>query len=113
MVQAHDAELARLGRCEAQVRLRIGELLDATFVASAHHELGFSSIDAYVAERCQRSARWGRETRRLARHLRERRLPAIRCALRSGLIGWSMAELLVRHATPDDEQALVDEASRR
>jgi hypothetical protein len=49
-----DGALAYLGRCEAQLRFRIAELLDALHVAHGHHELGFSSIDAYVMERCRR-----------------------------------------------------------
>jgi hypothetical protein len=105
-----DAELAKLGRCEAQVRLRIGELLDALFERRGHHDLGFSSIDAYVVERCRRSARWGRETRGLARRLRERGLPAIRRALIAGRLGWCMADLLVRRATPENEASLLGEA---
>ena len=94
-----DAELARLTRCEAQFRLRMGELLDALFELGGHHELGFSSFDAYVAERCDRSGAWGRETRALANHLREKDLQTIRKAILSGQIGASMAELLARHAT--------------
>ena len=72
-----DAELARLGRCEAQFKLRIGELLDALFELGGHHELGFSSFEAYVVERCQHSRSWGRETRALAKRIRERGLPQI------------------------------------
>src|SRR5688572_28029441 len=109
-LQEQDTELARLGRCEAQLRLRIGELLDALFERKGHHELGFSSIDAYVVERCQRNRRWGKEARGLARRIRERGLGAVRRAVRSGRLSWSMAELLVRHATPANEEALIEQA---
>lgn len=105
-----DGELARLGRGEAQLRLRIGELLDALFVSRGHHELGFSSIDAYVVERCQRSRSWGRTTRGLAKRLRQRGLSSVRRALMSGQLGFSMAEILVRHATRQNQDALVAEA---
>src|SRR5215831_21017698 len=92
-----EAELARLGRCEAQMKLRIGELLDALFERKGHHELGFSSFEAYVVERCQHSRAWGRETRALAKRLRVRGLFAIRLAILSGRLSTSMAELLARH----------------
>lgn len=105
-----DRELARLGRGEAQLRLRIGELLDALFVSNGHHELGFSSIGAYAVERCQQSRRWERSTRGLARSLRQRGLTAVRRAVMSGRIGFSMAELLAKHATPENQDALVAEA---
>src|SRR5258708_3980289 len=106
-----DAELARLGRCEAQVKLRIGELLDALFALGGHHELGFSSIDAYVVERCQHSRAWGRETRGLAKRLRVRSLREVRRAILLGRLGTSMAELLARHATPETEVDLLDRAA--
>src|SRR5688500_16801087 len=111
---AHEAdiELVGLGRHEAQLRLQLGELLDALFAAHGHHELGFSSIDAYVVERCRRSRRWGRETRALARRIRERGSEAIRQAVRSGQLGWCMAQLLARHATPENMEALIAEAER-
>src|SRR5215467_1141406 len=95
----NDAELARLGRGEAQLRLRIGELLDALFERKGHHELGFSSFEAYVVERCQRSRSWGRDTRALAKRIRVRGLSGIRRAILSGRLSMSMAELLARFAT--------------
>ena len=69
-----DAELIRLARSEAQLKLRIGECLDALYERDGHRELGFSSLEAYVLERCERSSSWTRDTRGLARRLRERGL---------------------------------------
>ncbi|MCC6624004.1 MAG: hypothetical protein IT385_22290 [Deltaproteobacteria bacterium] len=48
------------------------------------------------------------EARGLARRLAG--LPRLRAALRTGAVTWSMAQLLARHATPEDEAELVDAA---
>ena len=108
-----EAELARLGRQEPLLRLRLGELLDALARSGGHHELGFSSLEAYALERCGQSARWCRSTRGLARRLRDRGLPSIRQALRSGRLTWSMAELLAAHGSLDDEALLLEAAASR
>src|SRR5438874_10699399 len=100
-----DAEIARLGRQTASLRLRVGEALEALRRSGGDHELGFSSIGAYTAERCQRSARWGDDTRALVRRLAD--LPRLREALVAGEVSWSMAELVARHATAEDETELV------
>src|SRR5688572_29608445 len=107
-----DAELVRLSRVESKLRLRIGELLDALFEREGHHELGFPSIDAYVRERCEQSASWGREIRALARRLRERGLTKLRRAILAGELGASMAELLARYATPETESDLIRDAQQ-
>lgn len=85
----------------------MGELLDALFITHGHHELGFSSIGAYVQERAGESPRWGQESRAVARRLRERGLGHLRGALSSGLVSWSMAELLSRHAQAETEVELI------
>jgi hypothetical protein len=102
--------LVRLARGESALKLRVGELLDALFLRGGHHELGFSSFDAYVVERCQRSAAWGRETRGLARRIRERSLVELRAAVLSGELGTAMAEVLARHATTETEASLLGRA---
>ncbi|HEV8247244.1 MAG TPA: hypothetical protein VGP93_15810, partial [Polyangiaceae bacterium] len=53
-----DAELIRLGRGVAALRLRVGEALEALGSSGGHHELGFSSLEAYARERCEQSGRW-------------------------------------------------------
>ncbi len=68
---AIDAELQQKTRADTQLRLHMGELLDALFIAHGHHELGFSSIGAHGRERTGENARWCHETRRLTRRLRE------------------------------------------
>lgn len=108
-----EAELARLGRQLPQVRLRLGELLEALAARHGHHELGFSSLEAYALERCGRTGRWCHDTRRLARRIQKRGLTLTRKALLSGRLTWSMADLLVRHARPEDEAALLEEAARK
>jgi hypothetical protein len=103
-----DRKLARLARMEGAHRLRIGEALEAMHTRSLHHELGFSSLQAYVMERCSQPGRWGEESRRLSRKLSG--LPVLRAALVSGTLGWSMVELLARYATPEAESGMVAEA---
>ena len=101
-----DAELYRLARGAGRLRLRIGQALHR--LGSGFHELGFSTLGAYALERCNRGARWAAESRTLARRLES--LPHLTNALESGFIGWSMAELLARHATPQTEAALLQVA---
>jgi hypothetical protein len=100
-VERLDSELVRIGRGASAARLRMGVLLDALSAFSGHHELGFSSLEAYARERCERTGRWTADTRALARKLRA--LPRIREALQAGAIGWSTAELLARHVTVESE----------
>jgi hypothetical protein len=72
---------------------------------SWHHELGFSSLTAYALERCVHKGRWAAESCTVARKLAK--LPRLRAALETGTLGWSMVELLVRHATPESEAELM------
>lgn len=102
-----DAELYRLARGAGRLRLRIGQALHR--LADGVHELGFSTLGAYALERCCRGGRWAAESRTLARRLHS--LPQLEKALESGSTGWSMAELLARHATPQTEAALLQEAT--
>ena len=102
-----DTELHRLSRGAGRLRLRIGQALHR--LDDGIHDLGFSTLGAYALERCNRGGRWAAETRTLARRLQS--LPLLTKALESGAIGWSMAELLARHATPQTEAALLQIAS--
>ncbi|HSN81647.1 MAG TPA: HNH endonuclease, partial [Polyangiales bacterium] len=101
-----DEELYRLARGAGRLRLRIGQALHR--LADGIHELGFSTLHAYALERCNRGGRWAAESRTLARRLES--LPQLAAALEAGSIGWSMAELLARHATPQTEAALLQVA---
>jgi len=73
-----------------------------------YRELGFSTLGAYALERCSRGGRWAADSRALAGRLEL--LPHLSAALESGSVGWSMAELLARHATPETEAALLEVA---
>ncbi|MCZ7683738.1 MAG: hypothetical protein M5U28_35215 [Sandaracinaceae bacterium] len=57
-----DEGLVRMARSETAVRLAMGDAFVA--LENGWQELGFSSFEAYVRERCVRSARWARDTRR-------------------------------------------------
>ncbi len=99
-----DAELVRMARRRTVVRLAVGEAFVA--LGQGWQELGFSRFVDYVRERCNRSGRWGEDTRALARRLAG--LPGIRRALLRNAVGWCMAEVLSRHATADDEDELLE-----
>ncbi|MCA9610458.1 MAG: hypothetical protein KC619_32905, partial [Myxococcales bacterium] len=103
-VRRMDAELARLARGSVRDRLALGEAMHR--LGPRFRELGFRTFAMYVRERVSQSARWCGDTRALARRLEER--PALRAALLRGDIGWTMAELLARHSTPDDEAELLE-----
>ena len=101
-----DDELYRLARGAGRLRLRIGQALH--MLGFGYRELGFSTLGAYALERCSRGGRWAAESRALAGRLEL--LPHLSAALEAGSIGWSMAELLARHATPETEAALLEVA---
>src|SRR6185503_13767511 len=105
-----DLELLRLTRGQNRLRLELGTYLEELVRRGGHRELGFSSFEAYVLERCGRSRRWATETRTLTRHLAE--LPVLRVAVENGEISWCMAVLIARHATADTEGALVAQARK-
>jgi hypothetical protein len=100
-VQALDRDLARIARKSGSLRLAVGLGLDALARAGGHTHLAFASIEAYALERCERSATWMRQSRKLA--LRSQDLPLLRRALISGRLSWSMAFEVARVATAADE----------
>ena len=101
-----DEELYRLARGAGRLRLRIGQALHR--LGRDYRELGFSTLGAYALERCCRGGRWAAESRALARRLES--LPQLSAALETGSIGWSMAEVIARHATPQIEASLLQVA---
>jgi hypothetical protein len=105
-----DAELVRLGRGAGGLRLRLGEVLEALGSKGGVEALGFSSMGAYVVERCGLGARWVSDTRTLARRLHE--LPRLRRALASGQVTWCMANEVARAATAESEAFLLALAKR-
>ena len=106
-----DAELARRAGEAGRLRFEMGRGLDGLERSGGHHALGFSSIDAYALERCERSASWSQQARRLARKLEG--LPPLADALISGCLNWSMAALLGSVAGLDDAEFWLSLASGR
>ncbi len=111
LLQALDAELARRAGEAGRLRFEMGRGLDMLERSGGHHVLGFSSIEAYALERCERSQSWTQKARGLARRLEG--LPALAEALISGSLSWSMAAVLATVASPDDAEFWLAEASRR
>ncbi len=103
-----DRELYRLVRSGNARRVEMGEALEALASAGGHGELGFVSVEAYARERCDQSGRWAADLRSMARRLEP--LPLVRQALLDGKISWSMAELVTRRASADDEEAWLRQA---
>jgi hypothetical protein len=110
-LEALDAELARRVGEAGRLRFEMGRGLDLLEQSGGDHALGFSSIEAYALERCERSASWTQKARGLARRLE--RLPVIEDALISGSLTWSMAAVLATVASPDDAEFWLAEAARR
>jgi hypothetical protein len=110
-LEALDAELARRAGKAGRLRFEMGRGLDLLDKSGGDHALGFSSIEAYALERCERSASWTQKARGLARRLE--RLPAIESALISGSLTWSMAAVLATVAQPEDAHFWLAEAARR
>ena len=110
-LEALDEELARRASDAGRLRFEIGWGLDLLERSGGDHELGFSSIEAYALERCERSASWTQKARGLARRLE--RLPALTDALVCGSLSWSMAAVLATVAQPDDAHFWLAEATRR
>ena len=109
-IERLDATLASLAREEGALRLRLGQLLEV-MGRGAVFDLGFSSLGAYAVERCERSVRWVEAARCLARRVEG--LPALRRSVALGKVSWTMAELLARVATPDDEARWLELAEGR
>jgi hypothetical protein len=106
-----DAELARRVRESGRLRFEMGRGLHVLERCAGHHALGFSSLEAYGLERCERSASWVQKARGLARRLEQ--LPALGDALISGSITWSMAAVLATVAGPEDAHFWLAEAEQR
>ena len=110
-LEALDEELARRACDAGRLRFEIGWGLDLLERSGGDHELGFSSIEAYALERCERSASWTQKARGLARRLEQ--LPALADALVSGSLSWSMAAVLATVAQPEDAHFWLAEAACR
>src|SRR3954451_4184392 len=83
-----DVTLSNVARSAGALRLKLGLTLERLARTGGHHELGFSSVEGYALERCERSARWVQTSRALARRLEE--LPAMRRAVVSGRVSFCM-----------------------
>jgi hypothetical protein len=110
-LEAMDRELARRAGEAARLRFEIGRGLDYLQRSGGHHALGFSSIESYALERCERSPSWTQKARGLACRLEA--LPALADALLSGSLSWSMAAVVATVATPGDADFWLTEATQR
>lgn len=100
-LQELDAELVARARSAAAWRLRVAQVLEVLARLELFFQLGFSSLAAYALERCERGGRWVGAARCVARRLEA--LPALRRALATGQLSWSVAELVSSVARPEDE----------
>jgi hypothetical protein len=105
-----ESELRRVARGAGVLRVLLGEGFEVLGSAGCA-ELGFATVEAHALKRCGRSARWVQESRALARRLRE--LPALRRALVSGEVSFSMAQVVARVASTEDEESWITEARGR
>jgi hypothetical protein len=71
--------LARRAGEAGRLRFEMGRGLDLLQRSGGDHALGFSSIEAYALERCERSASWTQKARALASRLEA--LPVLADAL--------------------------------
>jgi hypothetical protein len=93
-VEQLDAQLVRVAREDAGLRLRLGQVLEVMQRRACCLELGFSSLGAYALERFERGQRWVEMACLLARRLEA--LPRLRVELATGGMSWSKVELLAR-----------------
>jgi hypothetical protein len=106
-----DRELARRSGEAARLRFEIGRGLDCLKRSGGHHVLGFSSLESYALERCERSASWTQKARGLACRLEA--VPVLADALLSGSLSWSMAAVVATVASPADADFWLTEATHR
>lgn len=90
------------------MRLTLGEGLMHLETVGGFKRLGFPTFESYAREALGRTGRWAADVRGLAKRLGS--LPLIRAEVRAGRMSLSMAELVVRVATPDDEAEWVARA---
>ena len=102
---AIDARIARLGRGFASMRLAMGEGLMHLETVGGFRRLGFPTLESYAREALGRTGRWASDVRSLAKKLAP--LPLLRARIQAGHVSLSLAELVVRVATPHDEAAWV------
>jgi hypothetical protein len=110
-IRRGDAELHCAAQGLGRPRLQLGEALELLVARSGLFELGYHDLASYARQRCSRSGRWAQDTRAVARRLSS--LPALREALLAGQVGWSMAELVSRHATAETDGELTEQAQQR
>lgn len=90
-------------RGDGRARLRVGQGLRK--LGAGFKEFGFARLSFYARERMGCSGFEASEARALAERLEE--LPRIRAALERGELSWSMADVLSRKGTADNEASLL------
>jgi len=106
---AIDARIARLGRGFASMRLVMGEGLMHLETVGGFRRLGFPTLESYAREALGRTGRWASDVWSLAKKLGP--LPLLRTRIQAGHMSLSLAELVVRVATPQDEAEWVARAA--
>lgn len=104
-----DRHLRRLARMRSPLELRLARLLGRMHALSGHLDLGFARLSDYVSERLGFSARRMHSLLRIERGLRS--LPATAAAFEAGRLSQSQVLLLLRVATPADEEAWLEAAA--
>lgn len=88
----------------------LAELLLQARESRTWADLGFRSFSAYCRDALDVSPRFVQQMDRIRRKLAS--LPELRCAHRSGRVGWSKLRLLVSVCTPNNEKAWIHHAER-
>ena len=101
-----DGRLRELVVEQARVRPVLGALAAALLNRRGFEPLGFRCLGDWSRERLGVGARAVREWARVWRALEE--LPLLREAVRSGEVSWTVARLIVRVVTPENEAACLE-----
>ena len=101
-----DRELVRLARVEAHARIIQAHLVARMMALRGWQSLGFVRLSDYARQRLGLASRTLEEDALVVRSLAQ--LPLLRAALESQSLSWTNVRMLVRAATPSNEEALLE-----